>query len=106
MVALSRDVEDLLKHVSRETLRLAREHLDLFSAALEEWLFNLLSAPLPSDWKQRLAQYLALWAAQGYEVDAKALLALEHWIEGWARTWGLEQELDTRDLTERPATSD
>ena len=83
------EAQDLVQFIWDELMRLVGEKLQVFATALEDWINTRLQKPLPADWREQLAQFLAVWDAKGYEVLPVHVRGLEDWIEAWARLRGV-----------------
>ena len=78
----------VLRLVFAQWLERIQQKLQLFSAALDEWLHELFGNPT-IDWRDRFEQFLAEQAAAGYFVAPESRRELIEYLEAWAASIGL-----------------
>jgi hypothetical protein len=74
-------IRALLRDIVAEYKWRSTEKLRLFLDPLELWVQDLLRRPLPNDWLERLADYLAYWENEGYTVSPETKPILSAAIE-------------------------
>ncbi len=86
----ARVIRALLLDIVADYKRLSEEKLRLFLDPLEMWVYELFRRPLPFDWRDRLADYLAYWELdEGYTLSPESTRILNHAIEALAKRRGL-----------------
>lgn len=86
---LSSLIYELLFRLWNELMYLIEDELHRFLHPLEDWMTDLVSRPLPADWRQRLYAYLDEQHAEGFEIAPEHRPILEKHIESWAAFRGM-----------------
>jgi hypothetical protein len=81
----SRSVEQLLREIHNGVKRRIEQRLGIYADALQTWLDELFRRPLPADWRQQWAHFVADQEAQGFKTAPQSCREMEVWIEAWAR---------------------
>jgi hypothetical protein len=78
----------LLRQIMNEFRHIVQGELDRFRCALENWVNELVMAPMPADWRKRTAALLVHWEREGFQLSPRSVETLEWWIEAWAAKRG------------------
>ncbi|MGD9724272.1 MAG: HNH endonuclease [Pirellulales bacterium] len=82
-------VADLLDDIYMDGQRRCEADLWEFLTPLYEWLGELLTPPLPLDWRERVEAYLAEQEPKGYTIEPENRWVLFEWIEEQIEDLGL-----------------